>query len=130
MSQFKLIFRPLGTIPCFVLQRDDGAEFEILNGFGCGLNGWRVPVENQQNSHSSTSLDLLYGYKDEPTLRKISPVIRDIGRLDVGCRQTWHGLSQKIPKPFEPKRHTETARTLNHYWQKAFPKTTDRHLTS
>ena len=26
MSQFKLIFRPLGTIPCFVLQRDDGAE--------------------------------------------------------------------------------------------------------
>ncbi|OWV27365.1 hypothetical protein B7988_00855 [Fibrobacter sp. UWB1] len=82
MSQFKLIFRPLGTIPCFVLQRDDGAEFEILNGFGCGLNGWRVPVENQQNSHSSTSLDLLYGYKDEPTLRKISP------DTNAGCRLT------------------------------------------
>ena len=82
MSQFKLIFRPLGAIPCFVLQRDDGAEFEILNGFGCGLNGWRVPVENQQNTRTSTMLDLLYGYKDEPTLRKISP------DTNAGCRLT------------------------------------------
>ena len=80
MSQFKLLFRPLGTIPCYVLQRDDGAEFEILSGFGGGLNAWRVPVENAQNAPSM--LDLLYGYRDEPTLRKISP------DTNAGCRLT------------------------------------------
>lgn len=82
MSQFKLISRPLGTISCYVLQRDDGAEFEILSGFGGGLNAWRVPVENPQNSRNSTLLDLLYGYRDEPTLRKISP------DTNAGCRLT------------------------------------------
>ena len=82
MSQFKLIYRPLGTIPCFVMQRDDGAEFEILSGFGGGLNAWRVPVEDPANSHSSKMLDLLYGYRDEPTLRKISP------DTNAGCRLT------------------------------------------
>ena len=70
----------MGTIRCYVLQRDDGAEFEILSGFGCGLNAWRVPVENVQNAPSM--LDLLYGYRDEPTLRKISP------DTNAGCRLT------------------------------------------
>ena len=44
MSNFKLISRPIGTVQCFVLQRDDGAEFEILSGYGGGLNAWRIPV--------------------------------------------------------------------------------------
>ncbi|WP_298767759.1 aldose 1-epimerase [uncultured Fibrobacter sp.] len=80
MSQFKLISRPLGTIACYVLQRDDGAEFEFLSGFGGGLNAWRVPVENFRDSRNSTMLDLLYGYRDEPTLRKIYP------DTNAGCR--------------------------------------------
>jgi hypothetical protein len=36
----------------------------------------------------------------------------------------------KKPKPVKQKRHTKTAETLNHYWQKAFTKTTAKHLTS
>ena len=43
MSKFKLISRPIGTVECYVLQRDDGAEFEILSGYGAGLNAWRIP---------------------------------------------------------------------------------------
>lgn len=82
MSQFKLLYRPLGTIPCYVLQRDDGAEFEVLSGFGGGLNAWRVPVDGSSDSHGTIMLDLLYGYRDEPTLRKISP------DTNAGCRLT------------------------------------------
>ena len=82
MNQFKLIFRPLGTLPRFVLQREDGAEFEILSGFGCGLNAWRVPVDNAQDSRTSTMLDLLFGYQDESVLRNTAP------DTNAGCRLT------------------------------------------
>ena len=103
MNQFKLIFRPLGMISRFVLQREDGAEFEILSGYGCGLNAWRVPVENAQGSSCKTSLlDLLYGYRDEQTLRKIS------NDTNAGCRLSpfpgrlgfarfnWKGVDYKL----------------------------------
>ena len=80
MNQFKLIYRPLGMIPRYVLQREDGAEFEILNGFGCGLNAWRVPVESTQNTHNTVLLDLLFGYREEQTLRKIC------NDTNAGCR--------------------------------------------
>jgi hypothetical protein len=39
-------------------------------------------------------------------------------------------MSLKKPRPVKPKRHTKTAETLNHYWQKAFTKTTAKDLTS
>ena len=42
MSSFSIISRPIGTVQCFVLQRDDGAEFEILSGYGAGLNACSV----------------------------------------------------------------------------------------
>ena len=78
MSQFKIISRPLGTVQCFVLQRDDGAEFEILSGFGCGLNAWRVP-----NSSDDGKLnDLLFGYRDGATLHQVAP------DTNAGCRLT------------------------------------------
>lgn len=71
MSQFKILVNPLGTIQRFILQRDDGAEFEILSGYGCGLNAWRV------NGHS-----LLMGYKDGDDVQKIAP------DTNAGCRLT------------------------------------------
>ena len=67
-------------IPCYVLQREDGAEFEILSGFGCGLNAWRVPVESNQGSRNTAFLDLLFGYRDENTLRKT------YADTNAGCR--------------------------------------------
>lgn len=82
MNQFKLIFRPLGTLPRFVLQREDGAEIEILSGYGCGLNAWRVPVDNALNTRTSSSLNLLFGYQDESVLRKTAP------DTNAGCRLT------------------------------------------
>ena len=73
MSKFKIISRPLGTVQCYVLKRDDGAEFKILSGFGAGLNAWRVPNGN-------ALLDLLFGYRDGSTLHKIAP------DTNAGCR--------------------------------------------
>lgn len=69
MSQFKIISRSLCNVDCFVVQRDDGAELEILSGYGCGLNAWRV---NGQ--------DLLFGYRDGDDIRKIGP------DTNAGCR--------------------------------------------
>lgn len=71
MSQFKIISRPLGTIECHVLQRDDGAEFEVLSGYGCGLNAWRV-----------NGNDLLMGYRQGDDIAKIAP------DTNAGCRLT------------------------------------------
>lgn len=71
MSQFKIISRPLGTIECYVLQRDDGAEFEVLSGYGCGLNAWRV-----------NGNDLLMGYRQGDDIAKIAP------DTNAGCRLT------------------------------------------
>lgn len=78
MSQFKIISRPLGTVQCFVLLRDDGAEFEVLSGFGGGLNAWRVPAGDKQGKLQ----DLLFGYRDGSTLHKIAP------DTNAGCRLT------------------------------------------
>lgn len=79
MSQFKIISRPLGTVQCYVLQRDDGAEFEILSGFGGGLNAWRVPT-SKTSENEGKLLDLLFGYRDGSTIHQIAP------DTNAGCR--------------------------------------------
>lgn len=100
MSTFKLITRPLGTVQCYVLQRDDGAEFEILNGFGGGLNAWRIPASKKNGE----LLDLLFGYRDGSTLHQIAP------DTNAGCRLspfpgrtayakfTWNGETYQLVK--------------------------------
>ena len=74
MSKFKLISRPIGTVECYVLQRDDGAEFEILSGYGAGLNAWRIPDAN------GNLTDLLFGYREGDDIYKIGP------DTNAGCR--------------------------------------------
>ncbi|MCF0215730.1 MAG: aldose 1-epimerase [Fibrobacteraceae bacterium] len=64
----------MGTIPCFAIVRDDGAEFEILSGFGAGLNAWRIPHKQ------GNMLDLLFGYRDGDDIYKIAP------DTNAGCR--------------------------------------------
>ena len=62
------------------MQREDGAEIEIMSGFGCGLNAWRVPVENIRNARNTVFLNVLSGYQDETTLRKTC------ADTNAGCR--------------------------------------------
>ena len=73
MSKFKIISRPISNVECYVLLSDDGAEFEILSGYGCGLNAWRVPQGNSK-------LDLLFGYREGDDIYKIGP------DTNAGCR--------------------------------------------
>ena len=73
MSKFSIISRPLGTVQCYVLQRDDGAELEILSGYGAGLNAWRVPT-------NGNLLDLLFGYRVGDDIYKLGP------DTNAGCR--------------------------------------------
>lgn len=84
MSNFSIISRPIGTVQCFVLRRDDGAEFEIMSGYGGGLNAWRIPVAEKNvpagNSPAGKSLDLLFGYRDGDDVFKIGP------DTNAGCR--------------------------------------------
>ena len=75
MSKFKIISRPIGTVECYVLQRDDGAEFEILSGYGAGLNAWRIP-----DSKTGKLADLLFGYREGDDIFKIGP------DTNAGCR--------------------------------------------
>jgi Galactose mutarotase and related enzymes len=101
MSNFKIISRPLGTIERHVLQRNDGAEFEIMSGYGGGLNAWRIPV-TAGNSPAGKSLDLLFGYRDGDDVFKIGP------DTNAGCRLcpfpgrtayaqfTWRGTTYKL----------------------------------
>lgn len=77
MSHFKIISRPLGTIQCYVLVRNDGAEFEILSGYGAGLNAWRIP-----SKQSKELQDLLFGYRINDDIFKIGP------DTNAGCRLT------------------------------------------
>lgn len=74
MTRFKIISRPLGTVECYVLQRNDGAEFEILSGYGAGLNAWRIP------DNSGKLQDLLFGYREGDDIFKIGP------DTNAGCR--------------------------------------------
>ena len=60
---FSLELKPLGTVERYVVHADD-CELEILAGWGAGLNAWRVPVNGKK-------MDLLYGYRDAETFRKI-----------------------------------------------------------
>lgn len=76
MSSFSIISRPIGTVQCFVLQRDDGAEFEILSGYGAGLNAWRVPLETA----NSQAAELLFGYRPGDDIYKMGP------DTNAGCR--------------------------------------------
>lgn len=75
MSKFKIISRPIGTVECYVLQRDDGAEFEILSGYGAGLNAWRIP-----DRKSGKLADLLCGYREGDDIYKMGP------DTNAGCR--------------------------------------------
>ena len=75
MSKFSIISRPIGTVQCFVLRRDDGAEFEILSGYGGGLNAWRVPANG-----SAKSQELLFGYRVGDDIYKLGP------DTNAGCR--------------------------------------------
>lgn len=103
MSNYKLISRPLGTVQCFVLQRDDGAEFEILSGYGGGLNAWRIPVSAPTVGNSPEGkLDLLYGYREGDDIFKMGP------DTNAGCRLcpfpgrtayakfTWNGKTYQL----------------------------------
>ena len=64
----------MGTVECYVLQRNDGAEFEILSGYGAGLNAWRIPDKKSKLS------DLLFGYREGDDIFKIGP------DTNAGCR--------------------------------------------
>ena len=75
MSKFKIISRPISTVECYVLQRDDGAEFEILSGYGAGLNAWRIP-----DIKTGKLADLLFGYREGDDIFKIGP------DTNAGCR--------------------------------------------
>ena len=74
MTRFKIISRPIGTVECYVLQRNDGAEFKILSGYGAGLNAWRIP------DNSGKLQDLLFGYREGDDIFKIGP------DTNAGCR--------------------------------------------
>ena len=83
MSNFSIISRPIGTVQNFVLRRNDGAEFEILSGYGGGLNAWRIPVSapvsapvagnSPEASAGKKTLDLLYGYREGDDIFKMGP---------------------------------------------------------
>lgn len=60
---FSLESKPLGTADRYIIHADD-CELEILAGFGAGLNAWRIPFRGKM-------LDLLFGYRDAETFRKI-----------------------------------------------------------
>ncbi len=60
---FSLESKPLGTIERYCIHSTD-SELEILAGWGAGLNAWRIPFKGK-------TLDLLYGYRDAETFRKI-----------------------------------------------------------
>lgn len=99
MSNFSIISRPIGTVQCFVLRRDDGAEFEILSGYGGGLNAWRFPT---RLTDDKKNLDLLFGYCDGDDVFKMGP------DTNAGCRLcpfpgrtayaqfTWNGSTYKL----------------------------------
>lgn len=107
----------MGTLSRFVIQREDGAEFEILSGFGCGLNGWRVP-----NGKGGLE-ELLFGYTDEPTLRAIS------NDTNAGCRLspfpgrtcnakfTWNGKTYQLENNVTWAPHALHGFLQNKCWQ-------------
>ncbi len=119
MSQFKIISRPLGTVQCYVIQRDDGAEFEILSGFGGGLNAWRVPASKKNGE----LLDLLFGYRDGSTLHQIAP------DTNAGCRLspfpgrtayakfTWNGETYQLVNNVSWAPHALHGFLTNKEWQ-------------
>ncbi|MCF0221625.1 MAG: aldose 1-epimerase [Fibrobacter sp.] len=83
MNSFKIVSRPLGTVECFVIRRNDGAELEILSGFGAGLNAWRVPCKAFASQTGENGLvDLLFGYRDGSTIHQLAP------DTNAGCRLT------------------------------------------
>jgi aldose 1-epimerase len=61
---FTLISSPLGSVERLIIQKQNGAELEILTGWGAGLNAWRIPTEK-------STLNLLYGYQTEESFWKI-----------------------------------------------------------
>lgn len=63
---FSLHSTPLGSVQRFTIRKHDGAELEILIGWGAGLNAWKIPTKE-----NNSLLELLYGYRDEETFQKI-----------------------------------------------------------
>jgi aldose 1-epimerase len=55
----------MGTLERWIIRHESGTELEILSGWGGGLNAWRVHDAKGQLQN------LLYGYQDEETFRKI-----------------------------------------------------------
>ena len=55
---FSLHSTPLGSVQRFTIRKHDGAELEILIGWGAGLNAWKIPTKE-----NNALLELLYGYR-------------------------------------------------------------------
>ena len=81
MSQFKLVQKTISNIPCHVIEKDDGAEFEVFTGYGAGLNAWRVPCRTANGVAAAVNKrELLFGYKAGDDVFKIGP------DTNAGCR--------------------------------------------
>lgn len=91
---FSLESKPFGTVERYVIHADD-SELEILAGFGAGLNAWRV-VRN------GCPLDLLYGYRDAETFRKIhadtnaGACLSPFPGRTANAEWKWNGKSYKL----------------------------------
>ena len=120
MSNFKLISRPLGTVERHILKRDDGAEFEILSGYGGGLNAWRFPT---RLTDEQKNLDLLFGYRDGDDVFKMGP------DTNAGCRLcpfpgrtayaqfTWNGSTSNLLTPGSWAPHAVQGFLQNQEWK-------------
>lgn len=105
LSAFKLISRPMGNLPCCVIQHSSGAELEVLTGFGAGLNAWRIPGPGGKHR------ELLAGYHSEDDLHgrhadtsagvRLSPFPNRL----KGGQWKWNGLSGELPINFKWQPH-------------------------
>lgn len=115
MTKFSLISRPLGTVERLVIAREDGAELEILTGWGAGLNAWRVPVANGTR-------ELLFGYRDEKTFRETQADTSAGERLSPWPGRTnnavwqWNGNSYKLDNNVTWAKHSLHGLTHTKKW--------------
>ena len=94
---FSLHSTPLGSVQRFTIRKHDGAELEILIGWGAGLNAWKIPTKE-----NNSLLELLYGYRDEETFQKIQNDTSAGVRLAPWPGRTnnalwnWKGITYKL----------------------------------
>lgn len=92
---FTLISSPLGSVERLIIQKQNGAELEILLGWGAGLNAWRIPK-------GKGTLNLLYGYQNEESFWEIQNDTSAGVRLAPWPGRTnnalwnWRGISYKL----------------------------------